>query len=125
MGMETPDGAAAGRNSNVQTRLLQVGLEAGLPGDAPALGTDVRRPVLVDPLVGRHGARVGQHHGRRALRTRLEREKNVKRGIGGVPARRARRRRRSLTELGVALICWKWVTSSALPENCDWHSGHL
>ncbi len=30
-----------------------------------------------------------------------------------------------LTELGVALICWKWVTNSALLENWAWHSGHL
>ena len=31
----------------------------------------------------------------------------------------------SLTEFGVALICWKWVTRLALPANCVWHSGHL
>ncbi len=36
----------------VQTGLLQVGLEARLPGDAATLRTDMRRSVLMDPLVG-------------------------------------------------------------------------
>lgn len=69
------DAPVADAPGKVQAGLLQVGLEAGLPGHAAALGANVRRPVLVDPLVGRHGARVGQHHGGGALRARLgERE---------------------------------------------------
>ena len=55
----------------VQAGLVQVGLEAALAGHAPALGADVGRPVLVDPLVGGDGARVWQHHRRGALRARL------------------------------------------------------
>lgn len=68
--MSTPVADTPGK---VQAGLLQVGLEAGLPGHAATLGTDVRRSVFVDPLVCGHGARVRQHHGRRALRTCLER----------------------------------------------------
>lgn len=67
--VSTPVANAPGK---VQTGLLQMGLEAGLPGDAPTLRTYMRRSVFVDPLVGGHGARVRQHHGRRALRARLE-----------------------------------------------------
>lgn len=112
----------------VQAGLLQVGLEAGLPGDAATLGTDMRRSVFVDPLMGGHGTRVGQHHGRRALRARLKHEeRKVRRphdqGIllmAGAPNVKQRP-----TELGAPLICWKWVTSSVLLENCVWHSGHL
>lgn len=72
----TPVANAPGK---MQTGLLQMGLETGLPGDAPALRTDMRGSVFVDPLVGGHGARVGQHHGRRALCTRLkQKEKSNK-----------------------------------------------
>lgn len=60
----------------VQTGLLQVGLEAGLPGSAATLGADVRCSVFVDPLVSGHGARVRQHHGRGTLGTCLERRKS-------------------------------------------------
>lgn len=70
--VSTPVSNAPGK---VQAGLLQVGLEAGLPGDAATLGTDVRRSVFMDPLVGGHGTRVRQHHGRRALRTRLKQKK--------------------------------------------------
>lgn len=57
----TPVANAPGK---VQTGLLQVGLEAGLPGDAATLRTDMGRSVFMDPLVGGHGTRVWQHHGR-------------------------------------------------------------
>lgn len=59
-------------SGEVQAGLLQVGLKTGLPGDAAALGAHVRCFVFVDPLVGGDGARVGQHHGGRALRARLQ-----------------------------------------------------
>lgn len=128
--VSTPVANASGK---VQTGLVQVGLEAGLPCDSTALGTDMRRSVFMDPLVGRHGTRVREHHGRRALCTCLKmgRKKenetkqshhhnfitsSTKHTVHSSPI---------LTELGAALICWKWVTSSALPENCVWHSGHL
>lgn len=67
--VSTPVSNAPGK---VQTGLLQVGLEAGLPGDATTLRTDMRRSVFMDPLVGGHGTRVRQHHGRRALRACLK-----------------------------------------------------
>lgn len=124
--VSTPVSNAPGK---MQTGLLQVGLEARLPGDAATLRTDVRRSVFVNPLVGGHGTGVRQHHGRRALRTCLE-QKGKKRKIkqksdptNAVSQQETREHR--LTELGEPLICWKWVTSSALPENCVWHSGHL
>lgn len=121
----------------MQTGLVQVGLEAGLSCDSTALRTDMRRSVLMDPLMGGHSTRVREHHGRRALRTCLKmgedkrkiKEKNRLSQLvttaqnssttNAVPSSPR------LTELGAALICWKWVTSSALPENCVWHSGHL
>lgn len=56
-------------SGEVQTGLLQVGLEAGLSGGAATLRTDVRGFVFVDPLVSGESARVWQHHRRRALRT--------------------------------------------------------
>lgn len=64
----------------MQAGLLQVGLKAGLPGDAAALGADVRRFVFVNPLVGSDGAWVGQHHGGRALRTRLQQRRTSRSG---------------------------------------------
>lgn len=67
----------------VQAGLVQVGLEAGLPGDAAALWADVRRFVFVDPLVGGDGARVGQHHGGRALRARLQQGRTSQSGLRG------------------------------------------
>lgn len=70
--VSTPVSNAPGE---VQTGLLQVGLEAGLTGDSTTLRTDVRRSVFMDPLVGGHGTRVRQHHGRRALRTCLKQKK--------------------------------------------------
>lgn len=50
--VSTPVANASGK---VQTGLVQVGLEAGLPCDSTALGTDMRRSVFMDPLVGGHG----------------------------------------------------------------------
>ncbi len=125
--VSTPVSDAPGK---MQTGLLQVGLEAGLPGDAATLGTDVRRSVFMDPLVGGHGTRVRQHHGRRALCTCLKQKKrkieqNNQRPPAFHDSRYSGSTKQRLTELGAALICWKWVTSSALPENCVWHSGHL
>lgn len=74
--VSTPVSNAPGE---VQTGLLQVSLETGLPSDAATLRTDVRRSVFMDPLVGGHGTRVRQHHGRRALRTCLkEKKKDMK-----------------------------------------------
>lgn len=76
--MVSPVSDAAGE---VQAGLLQVGLEAGLPGHAATLRTDVRRFVFVDPLVSGDGAGVGKHHGRRALRAQLEeKQRSVRRG---------------------------------------------
>lgn len=72
--ISSPVSNAAGE---VQTGLLQVGLEAGLPGDAPTLWTDVGCPVLMNPLVSRHTAPVRQHHGRGAQHTGLGREERV------------------------------------------------
>lgn len=112
----------------VQTGLLQVGLKACLPCDATTLGTDMRRSVFMDPLVGGHGTRVRQHHGRWALCTRLKQEKiKIKNSDPQhfVTAGISKKQNKRLTELGAPLICWKWVTSSVLPENCVWHSGHL
>lgn len=67
--VSTPVANAPGK---VQTGLLQMGLEAGLPGGPSTLRTHMRRSVFMDPLMGRHGTRVRQHHRRRALRTRLK-----------------------------------------------------
>lgn len=83
----------------VQTGLLQVGLEAGLPGGAATLGANVRRSVFVDPLVRRRGARVRQHHGRRTLRARLK-ERESERASQSSLAGDARRLRRAHAHRG-------------------------
>lgn len=55
MVLESVSTPVANASGKVQTGLLQMGLEAGLPGNATTLRTDMRRSVFMDPLVGGHG----------------------------------------------------------------------
>lgn len=64
----------------VQTGLLQVGLEVGQEEIPSALGADVGRPVFVHPLMGVKAAAIGHDHGTRCTNLGGEEHREVQPG---------------------------------------------
>lgn len=64
----------------METGLLQMGFEGWLLGHTPTLWADVGGAGVVDASVSRGTAAVRKEHGRRTLRTGLERERQMGKG---------------------------------------------